>query len=78
MSQVERLNVTAIAGSVQAGSSAVSVAQAVLDAVEAYDLIQPQTWILKCSPQAVLAAAAQVDARIKAGKSCHLRAFPLR
>ena len=47
MSASERLDVTSIASAVQAGASAVIVAQAALDAVAAYDLIQPQAWIFK-------------------------------
>ncbi len=76
MSAFDRLDVTAIASAVQAGASAVAVAQAGLDAVQAYDLIQPQTWIFKLSAQVVLAAAEQVDARVRAGETLPLAGVP--
>lgn len=76
MSAYGRLEVTSIASAVQAGASAVAVAQAALDAVEAYDLIQPQVWILKLSSQLVLTAAAQIDARIRGGEVLPLAGVP--
>jgi allophanate hydrolase len=76
MSAFDRLDVTAIASAVRAGASAVAVAQAALDAVDAYDLIQPQAWIFKLSAHAVLAAAEQVDARVRAGEALPLAGVP--
>ena len=76
MSGFERLSIATIAASVNGGTSAVSVAQAVLEAVAAYDLIQPQVWILKLSPEAVLDAARAVDARIAAGEPLPLAGVP--
>ncbi len=76
MSDFERLSVTAIADAVNGGASAVEVAQAALDAVAAYDLIQPQAWILRLSPDAVLAQARVVEARIAAGETLPLAGVP--
>jgi allophanate hydrolase len=81
MSDFQRLSVTAIARAVNArdqggGVSAVEVAQAALDAVAAYDLIQPQAWILRLSAEAVLAQARAVDARIAAGETLTLAGVP--
>jgi allophanate hydrolase len=73
---VERLSVEAIAQAVNGGNSAVEVAQAALDAVAAYDLIQPQAWILRLSAEAVLAQARAVDARIAAGETLPLAGVP--
>ena len=81
MSDFQRLSVTAIAQAVNAqkgggGASAVEVAQAALDAIAAYDLIQPQAWILRPPAEAVLAQARVVDARIAAGESLPLAGAP--
>jgi allophanate hydrolase len=76
MSSFERLSVTAIAQAVNGGASAVGVAQAALDAVAAYDLIQPQAWILRLAPEAVLAQARAVEARIAAGEVLPLAGVP--
>ena len=76
MSDVSRLSVTTIAQAVNGGASAVEVAQAALDAVAAYDLIQPQAWILRLPAEAVLAQARAVDARIAAGETLPLAGVP--
>lgn len=76
MSDFERLSVTAIADAVNRGASAVGVAQAALDDVAAYDLIQPQAWILRVPADAVLAQARAVDARIAAGETLPLAGVP--
>ena len=81
MTTFERLSVTAIAEAVNAqgkgsGASAVEVAQAALDAVVAYDEIQPQAWILRLPAEAVLAQAHAVDARIAAGETPPLAGVP--
>ncbi|WP_454761062.1 allophanate hydrolase [Caulobacter segnis] len=72
----ERLSVEAIAGAVNAGGSAVEIAQAALDAVAEYDLIQPQVWILRLPAEAVLAQARAVDARVAAGETLPLAGVP--
>lgn len=76
MSAFERLSVATIADGVNSGTSAVEVAQAALDAVAAYDLIQPQAWILRLPAEAVLAQARVVDARIAAGETLPLAGVP--
>jgi allophanate hydrolase len=76
MSPFQRLSVTAIAEAVNAGGSAVAVAQAALDAVAAYDLVQPQAWILRLPAEAVLAQARAVEARVAAGETLPLAGVP--
>jgi allophanate hydrolase len=76
VSAFQRLSVTAIADAVSGGASAVEVAQAALDAVAAYDEIQPQAWILRLPAEAVLAQARAVDARITAGETLPLAGVP--
>ena len=71
-----RLSVEAIAAVVNAGASAVEVAQAVLDAIAEYDLVQPQVWTLRLPAEAVLAQARAVDARIAAGETLPLAGVP--
>ena len=73
---VQRLSVETIAQAVNGGTSAVEIAQAALDAVAAYDLIQPQVWILRLPAEAVLAQARAVDARIAAGETLPLAGVP--
>lgn len=81
MNDFQRLSVTAIAEAVNAqkegaGASAVEVARAALDAVAAYDEIQPQAWILRLPAETVLAQARAVDARIAAGETLPLAGVP--
>jgi allophanate hydrolase len=81
VSDFQRLSVTAIAETVNAqkeggGAGAVEVVQAALDAVAAYDKIQPQAWILRLPAEAVLAQARAVDARIAAGETLALAGVP--
>ncbi|CAN5190028.1 allophanate hydrolase [soil metagenome] len=76
MSDFKRLSVTTIASAINGGASTVEVAQAALDAVAAYDLVQPQAWILRLPAEAVLAQARVVDARIAAGETLPLAGVP--
>ncbi|KQY92239.1 allophanate hydrolase [Caulobacter sp. Root1455] len=76
MSGFRRLSVTVIADAVNGGAGAVEVAQAALDAVAAYDEIQPQAWILRLPAEAVLAQARAVDTRIAAGEILPLAGVP--
>jgi allophanate hydrolase len=71
-----RLSVEAIAAVVNAGASAVEVAQAALDAIAQYDLVQPQVWTLRLPAEAVLAQARAVDARVAAGETLPLAGVP--
>lgn len=76
MSPFQRLSVAAIADAVNGGGSAIAVAQAALEAVAAYDLVQPQAWILRLPAEAVLAQARTVEARIAAGETLPLAGVP--
>ncbi len=74
---MSRLSVGAIAATVGAGrTSAVTVAEQVNERVARYDRIQPQAWISRFSPGAILAAAAQVDARVAQGETLPLAGVP--
>jgi allophanate hydrolase len=64
-----KMQARTIADAVQAGhTTAREVAEAALKRIEAYDAIQPQTWISRPSSEAVLAQADAVDRRIAAGE----------
>lgn len=77
MNDFARLSAARIAADVNAGArSAVSVAEDVLARIAAYDAVQPQAWISRFSPAVVLAAAAAVDARVKAGEKLPLAGVP--
>jgi allophanate hydrolase len=67
----------AIAQQVQTGlMTARAVVEAALARIEAYDAIQPQTWISRPSPEAVLAEADAVDRRVAAGEVLPLAGVP--
>ncbi len=77
MTDLPRLSVRAIAAAVRNGqSSAVAQAQACLARLAVYDAIQPQIWISRPAPEAVLAAAAAIDARVAAGEDLPLAGVP--
>lgn len=77
MTDFARLSAGRIAADVNAGArSAVSVAEDVLARLAAYDAVQPQAWISRFTPEAVRAAAAAVDARVKAGERLPLAGVP--
>jgi allophanate hydrolase len=66
---MERLSIRGIAAQVQARHiTARSVVEAALARTEAYDDIQPQTWISRPSREAVLAEADEVDRRVARGE----------
>lgn len=72
-----RLSASAIAADVGAGrTSAVAVAQAALDRIADYDAIQPQVWISRVAPDALIAAARAIDARVAAGEALPLAGVP--
>ncbi len=56
--------------------SAVEVAREALSRVNAYDEFQPEVWIVRARDADVLAHAARVDARIKAGEDLPLAGVP--
>jgi allophanate hydrolase len=66
-----------IADAVNSGKqSAEEVARATLARIEAYDAIQPQAWISRFAPVQILAAAREIDERVKAGKDLPLAGVP--
>jgi allophanate hydrolase len=77
MIELPRLSATAIAAAVQSGeTSATAIAQDILARLAAYDAIQPQIWISRPAPEALLAAAAAIDARVAAGETLPLAGVP--
>ncbi|MEH3098747.1 allophanate hydrolase [Sphingomonas adhaesiva] len=72
-----RLRASAIAADVAAGrTTAVAVAQDVLARLAAYDAVQPQVWIARVAPEALLDAARAIDARAAAGEHLPLAGVP--
>ena len=72
-----RMGVRAIADAVNGGTMrAVEVAAESLERIAAYDAVQPQTWIAKLLPDAVLERARAVDARVAAGERPPLAGAP--
>ncbi len=70
-------SVVEMAAAVRSGArSAVSIAEQCLERAEAYDSIQPQTWILRLKREEVLARAAEVDRRARAGEDLPLAGVP--
>lgn len=77
MIALDRLSVAAIAEAVNNGrTSALAVMQETLARIAAYDAIQPQVWISRAAPDALLAAARAIDARIAAGEHLPLAGVP--
>jgi allophanate hydrolase len=77
MSAAFRLSAASIAAAVQSGaSSAVAQAEAALARIAAYDAVQPQIWISRASPEALLEAARAIDARVAAGEQLPLAGVP--
>ena len=69
--------VDAIVSAVTSGqTSAVAVAHEALARIDQYDIVQPAVWITRLSDDAVLAAAALVDARLAAGEVLPLAGVP--
>lgn len=77
MARFDRLSAAAIAAAVACGAtSAERVMAETLARIEAYDALQPQVWISRAEPQALLAEARAVDARIAAGEQLPLAGVP--
>lgn len=77
MPDFERLHTIDIARAVLAGeTSAATVARAALARVDAYAAVQKAVWIARVSADAVLAAAAAVDARLARGEVLPLAGVP--
>ncbi len=69
--------VAALAAQVRAGQrSAVAIAEDTLARADAYDVVQPQTWIARLSRDDVLQRASDVDMRVKAGEELPLAGVP--
>ena len=77
MTDLSRISPTVIAADVNTGKeSAHSVAQDTLARLDAYDAVQPQIWISRFDPEAILAAAKAVDDRVAAGETLPLAGVP--
>ncbi len=60
----------------QGRSSALDVALDTLARIAAYDVVQPQAWISRFAPDAILEAARAIDRRIAAGEALPLAGVP--
>ncbi|WP_033924010.1 allophanate hydrolase [Sphingomonas sp. 35-24ZXX] len=77
MTAPARLSAGAIARAVNAReATAVAIAEDSLARIAAYDAVQPQIWISRTAPEAVIAAARAVDARVAAGETLPLAGVP--
>jgi allophanate hydrolase len=77
MSAPGRLSASTIAQAVASGAtSAVAVAEETLARLDAHDSIQPQIWISRASPEALIEAARGIDARVAAGETLPLAGVP--
>jgi allophanate hydrolase len=77
MNGLVRLSAAAIAAAVGCGStSAAAVMEDTLARIAIYDAVQPQVWISRAGPEALLAEARAVDARIAAGEHLPLAGVP--
>lgn len=77
MTTLARQSPAAIAAAVNEGhKTALSVAQDTLARLALYDTVQAQIWISRAAPDALLAAASAVDARIAAGEHLPLAGVP--
>jgi allophanate hydrolase len=77
MARFERLSTAAIAAAVTCGAmTAESVMAETLTRIAAYDAVQPQVWIARADPAALLDQARAVDARVAAGERLPLAGVP--
>ena len=77
MMALERWQVASLAAAVTNGTtSAEAVARDVLGRLTRYDAIQPQLWISRVAPDALLDAACAIDARLAAGETLPLAGVP--
>ena len=77
MSAADLRSVASIAQAVGSGvTSAVAIAEQTLARLAAYDAVQPQIWISRASPDALIEAARAIDARIAAGEVLPLAGVP--
>lgn len=74
---LDRLSPSTIAAAVNSGgTSALAVAENVLERLVAYDKVQPQIWISQAQPDAILTAAREIDKRVAAGEVLPLAGVP--
>lgn len=74
---LDRRSASAIAEAVNAGrTSAVGVMEDTIARLAAYDSVQPQIWISRVAPEALIVAARAVDARVAAGERLPLAGVP--
>jgi allophanate hydrolase len=72
-----RLSVIEIASTVRSGERTASdVAREVIGRAQAYDAVQPQTWIHRLAADRILDRAGRIDARIAAGEVLPLAGVP--
>jgi len=77
MTELIRGSASAIADAVNAGrTSAVAVIEETIARLAYYNTVQPHIWISRATPEAVLAAARTVDARVAAGDVLPLAGVP--
>ncbi|MGB3469378.1 MAG: allophanate hydrolase [Erythrobacter sp.] len=77
MTTLDRQSPAAIAAAVNSGAtSAEAVARDTLERLAAYDAVQPQVWISRAEPEAMIAAAKAIDARVAAGEQLPLAGVP--
>ncbi len=75
--RLERLSAAAIAAAIACGATtAEGVMAETLARIAAYDAVQPQVWISRPAPEALLAEARAIDARVAAGESLPLAGVP--
>ncbi len=75
--RLNRRSVSMIADAVRAGRmSAVAVAEETIARLALYDAVQPQIWISRVAPDALIEAARTVDARMAAGEALPLAGVP--
>lgn len=77
MSGSFRQSAATLAEAIGAGrTNAVSVMEATLASIAAYDAVQPQVWISRASTDVLLSQARAVDARVAAGEHLPLAGVP--
>lgn len=77
MVRFDRLGAAAIAACVLSGAtSAEAVMAETLARIAAYDAVQPQVWISRAEPAALIAEARGIDARVAAGEHLPLAGVP--
>lgn len=77
MARFDRLSAAAIAAAVTCGTmSAEAVMAETLTRIAAYDAVQPQVWISRPAPEALLDEARAIDARVAAGERLPLAGVP--